>query len=118
MILVCVYSLNTNSWKIRNIEDDFLIRHVSEEPNFVSVNGVSFWRAYKKGKPTFLSYDTMNDVLQNISLPETDRDSSLHQFGHSLAYFVEERSSNVFNMWILAYFVQPFVDGLVLLDLD
>ncbi|KAL1821838.1 hypothetical protein ACET3Z_016707 [Daucus carota] len=98
--VVCVYSLNTNSWKTKTIRDDFLVEILQPRSN--TVNGVSFWLVNKENVKTLLSYDTNNDVLRNTALPDHQMGAvfSMHQYGQSLAYFAGV-NSNVINMWIL-----------------
>lgn len=98
--VVCVYSLNTNSWKTKTIRDDFLVEILQPRSN--TVNGVSFWLVNKENVKTLLSYDTNNDVLRNTALPDHQMGAvfSMHQYGQSLAYFAGV-DSNVINMWIL-----------------
>lgn len=103
-VFICVYSLNSNSWKTRIIQDE-LIALPQDELESVSVNGISCWRAIyvnDRHNPIILYYDTLNDILGKIPFPQVGADYSLQQFGQSIALYVHDHDgSKAFNMWIL-----------------
>ncbi|KAK1404116.1 F-box domain-containing protein [Heracleum sosnowskyi] len=103
LFLICVFSLNTNSWKTKTIREDTLVG-LSIKSESVSVNGLSCWRAFNKldtvKTETLLCFDTLNDRLRTIPLPQVGNRDSLHQFGQSVALFVHDKF-NCLNMWIL-----------------
>ncbi|KAL8102583.1 F-box/kelch-repeat protein At3g23880-like [Apium graveolens] len=102
---ICVYSLNTNSWKTKTILDDLSV-HLHKELDSVSVNGISCWIMIDRENDveTLVCFDSMNDVLRKVSLPHQNNDSSLHQllcFDQSVALFHKEPKLNAFDMWVL-----------------
>ncbi|KAK1404139.1 hypothetical protein POM88_003744 [Heracleum sosnowskyi] len=110
-IIICVYSLNTDSWKTKTIQDDILFTYVNDF-YYVSINGMSFWQGTRERRRTLLYFDSLNDIVGYISLPqEKSLDEfvsilqfghyRIHQFGQSLALFVNEYDSDAITMWIL-----------------
>lgn len=89
LFLVCVYSLNTNSWKTKTIRD--ILVGLSDKLESVAVNGISCWIAFEEldtGKTdTVLYFDTLNDRLGTIPIPQVGKSDSLHQFGQSICSF-------------------------------
>ncbi|KAK1376833.1 hypothetical protein POM88_033026 [Heracleum sosnowskyi] len=99
---IYVYSLRTNSWTSKTVQDDILTR-VYNPFESVFVNGVAFWRTRSKnGADSLLCFDTINGMMRNIPLPEEySCDASLQQFGQSIAYFTDDPEIADISMWIL-----------------
>ncbi|KAK1371809.1 hypothetical protein POM88_037901 [Heracleum sosnowskyi] len=93
-IIICVYSLSTNSWKeIR--QDKVLVDYMSSNHS-VFVNGTAFWVGCDLLFQLVMSFDTKTNVLQKFKVPdymapcERQLDNPLIlPFGHSFGYFVE-----------------------------
>ncbi|KAK1370363.1 hypothetical protein POM88_036455 [Heracleum sosnowskyi] len=103
-VMIGVYSLNTNSWKVTSQNNVFVcgIRMF----HHVLVDGVAYWLGIKPGgiRQIIMCFDTKTDILQEILLPDwvdcQDYLSSpfLHPFGQSIAYFVENIELSHFDM--------------------
>lgn len=106
-VMIGVYSLKSNSWKIKSQDNVFVcgIRMV----HHVLVDGVAYWLGIKPDgiRQIIMCFDTKTDVLQEITLPDwVDCQDYLwspflHPFGESIAYFVENVELNHFDMWVL-----------------
>ncbi|KAL8106681.1 hypothetical protein AgCh_023434 [Apium graveolens] len=96
--LVDVYTRSTNSWK--TISQENVIRPLYfDRSDGVFVGASAFWL----GGGKIVCFDTDNDVMREIDLPEsTDVMSfSIRASGESLALFARNLKFTVLNMWIL-----------------
>lgn len=72
--LICVYSLNTNSWKTKHSEAYYDIKLMPLYES-VFVNGFSCWRVWNQEGTYVLYFDSMNEILGTISLPQVYPDN-------------------------------------------
>ncbi|KAK1371856.1 F-box domain-containing protein [Heracleum sosnowskyi] len=110
-VMIGVYSLNADSWKIRR-HDDVTILSVRHD-NVVFNNGAAFWLGLNlEGRGTVMCFDTKTDILRVISLPALANyelgNPVIHPSGQSIAYFTEvfeddesEDEESFLDMWVL-----------------
>ncbi|KAK1371798.1 hypothetical protein POM88_037890 [Heracleum sosnowskyi] len=107
-VMICVYSLNTNSWKYFYL-DGVIIGCISSDQS-VFVSGTAFWVAFDfAGSYQLIMYwDTKTNTLGEINVPVLVRDQDrqfddplIQQFGESIAYFVEDNDSHQLDIWVL-----------------
>lgn len=96
--LVDVYTRSTNSWK--TISQDNVIRPLYfDGSDGVFVGAVAFWL----GGGKIVCFDTENDVMRGIAVPELTDDTSfsIRAFGESLALFARNVNFTILDMWVL-----------------
>lgn len=106
-VMIGVYSLNSNSWKITS-QDNIFLSGVSNN-HHLFVDGFAYWLGTEPqmGHRIIMCFDTKSSILREISLPDWvgsqdyPASSLIHPFGQSIAYFVQNRELNLFDMWVL-----------------
>lgn len=106
-VMIGVYSLNSNSWEVTS-QDNVFLSGVSNN-HHLFVDGVAYWLGTEPqmGHQVIMCFDTKSSILREISLPDWvesqdyPASSLIHPFGQSIAYFVQNRELNHFDMWVL-----------------
>ncbi|KAK1371800.1 F-box domain-containing protein [Heracleum sosnowskyi] len=111
-VMIGVYSLNTNSWKefyLDAIINGCISRQISSDKP-VFVGSTAYWIAneFSGFYQAVMYWDTKTNTLGEINVPilnmNPDRlfdDPLIHQFGQSIAYFIEDDDSHHLDIWVL-----------------
>ncbi|KAK1352996.1 hypothetical protein POM88_052834 [Heracleum sosnowskyi] len=96
--LVDVYTRSTNSWKMIS-QENVITPSCFDTSDGVFVDAVAFWL----GGDKIVCFDSDNDIMRVIALPEITDDMSLsiRASGDSLALFVRNIDFTILTMWVL-----------------
>ncbi|KAK1374166.1 F-box domain-containing protein [Heracleum sosnowskyi] len=106
-VVIAVYSLNTNSWKITS-HDNIFISYVSND-QVVFVNGVAYWAGCNSDSTQgiIMCFDAKTNLMREIPSPIGGEyrfhraHLFLQPFGQSISYFVDDEKLKHFDMWVL-----------------
>ncbi|KAK1371796.1 hypothetical protein POM88_037888 [Heracleum sosnowskyi] len=102
LVMISVYSRNSNSWKEMCQEKVFVDRMCTDKSVFV--NGTAFWVGYNSNElyQVVMCFDTETNVLRTIRVPNWIEihgrqilNPRILPFGQSIAYFVEVDQEDV-----------------------
>ncbi|KAK1379562.1 hypothetical protein POM88_026306 [Heracleum sosnowskyi] len=101
-LIICVFSLNTNSWKTNLVQFNHLQIDFFDHNESLFLNGIAYWRVKEfYVDPYVMYFDSFNGTIGFIPFPHVTDHHCLRQFDQSLALFLEDSESNVFHMWLL-----------------